>query len=170
MSRADLCGSPFFMGKHAKEPLFDEISKEKENRMRSVNRLLRCCWLSVGMAAFALGTAGIVLPLVPTVPFYLLAAFCFAKGSKRLHAWFESTKLYQKYVVPFNRGGMTWQAKLKTMALVTAVMSVSACFLAGNRMGLMMLGGAWLLQGAAMVFFVKTRKREAPTARGALTK
>ena len=74
MSRADLCGSPFFMGKHAKEPL------------------------------------------------------------------------------------------------LTAVMSVSACFLADNRMGLMMLGGAWLLQGAAMVFFVKTRKREAPTARGALTK
>ena len=161
MSRADLCGSPFFMGKHAKEPLFDEISKEKENRMRSVNRLLRCCWLGVGMAAFALGTAGIVLPLVPTVPFYLLAAFCFAKGSERIHRLFAATKLYQKYVVPFNDGnGMTWQAKLKTMVLVTGVMSVSGCFLLDNHMGLMMLGGAWLLQCVAMLFFVKTRKRE----------
>ena len=120
---------------------------------------MRYLWLGVGMIALALGTAGIVLPLLPTVPFYLLAAFCFAKGSERIHRWFASTKLYQKYVVPFSDGnGMTWQAKLKTMALVTAVMSVSGYFLSDNRMGLMMLGGAWLLQCVAMLFFVKTRK------------
>ena len=131
--------------------------------MISKNRLMRYLWLSVGMTALALGTAGIVLPLLPTVPFYLLAAFCFAKSSERLHRWFAGTKLYQKYVVPFNDGnGMTWQAKLKTMALVTGVMSVSGYFLLDNHMGLMMLGGAWLLQCAAMLFFVKTRKCEKP--------
>lgn len=131
--------------------------------MISANRLMRYLWLGVGMTAFALGTAGIVLPLLPTVPFYLLAAFCFAKSSERLHRWFAATNLYQKYVVPFNDGnGMTWQAKLKTMALVTGVMSVSGYFLLDNRMGLMMLGGAWLLQCAAMLFFVKTRKCEKP--------
>ena len=129
--------------------------------MISANRLMRYLWLGVGMTSLALGTAGIVLPLLPTVPFYLLAAFCFAKGSERIHRWFASTKLYQKYVVPFSDGnGMTWQAKLKTMALVTGVMSVSGYFLSDNRMGLMMLGGAWLLQCVAMLFFVKTRKRE----------
>ena len=129
--------------------------------MISANRLMRYLWLGVGMTALALGTAGIVLPLLPTVPFYLLAAFCFAKSSERLHRWFAATKLYQKYVVPFNDdNGMTWQAKLKTMALVTGVMSVSGYFLSDNRMGLMMLGGAWLLQCVAMLFFVKTRKRE----------
>ena len=129
--------------------------------MISANRLMRYLWLGIGMTALALGTAGIVLPLLPTVPFYLLAAFCFAKSSERLHRWFASTKLYQKYVIPFNDGnGMTWQAKLKTMALVTAVMSVSGYFLSDNRMGLMMLGSAWLLQCVAMLFFVKTRKCE----------
>lgn len=129
--------------------------------MISANRLMRYLWLGVGMTALALGTAGIVLPLLPTVPFYILAAFCFVKGSERIHRWFESTKLYQKYVVPFNDGnGMTWQAKFKTMALVTCVMSVSGYFLSDNRMGLMMLGGAWLLQCVAMLFFVKTRRRE----------
>ena len=131
--------------------------------MISANRLMRYLWLGVGMTSLALGTAGIVLPLLPTVPFYLLAAFCFAKSSERLHRWFAGTKLYQKYVVPFNDGnGMTWQAKLKTMALVTGVMSVSGYFLLDNHMGLMMLGGAWLLQCAAMLFFVKTRKCEKP--------
>ena len=127
--------------------------------MISANRLMRYLWLGIGMTALALGTAGIVLPLLPTVPFYLLAAFCFAKSSERLHRWFAATKLYQKYVVPFNDGnGMTWQAKLKTMALVTGVMSVSGYFLSDNRMGLMMLGGAWFLQCAVMVFFIKTRR------------
>lgn len=131
--------------------------------MISANRLMRYLWLGVGMTALALGTAGIVLPLLPTVPFYLLAAFCFAKSSERLHRWFAATELYQKYVVPFNDGnGMTRQAKLKTMALVTGVMSISGYFLLDNRMGLMMLGGAWLLQCAAMLFFVKTRKCEKP--------
>ena len=129
--------------------------------MISKNRLMRCLWLGIGMIALAFGTAGIVLPLLPTVPFYLLAAFCFAKSSERLHRWFAATKLYQKYVVPFSDGnGMMWQAKLKTMAFVTGVMSVSGYFLSDNRMGLMMLGGAWLLQCVAMLFFVKTRKRE----------
>ena len=129
--------------------------------MISANRLMRYLWLGVGMTALVLGTAGIVLPLLPTVPFYLLAAFCFAKGSERIHRWFAATKLYQKYVVPFNDGnGMTWQAKLKTMVLVTGVMSFSGCFPLDNHMGLMMLGGAWLLQCVAMLFFVKTRKRE----------
>lgn len=131
--------------------------------MIAKNRLMRYFWLGVGLTAFSLGSAGIVLPLLPTVPFYLLAAFCFAKGSDRLHRWFQSTKLYQKYVVPFNDGsGMTWQAKLKTMALVTAVMSVSGYFLSDNRTGLMMLGGAWLIQCIVMMFFVKTRKNAPP--------
>ena len=50
----------------------------------------RPLWLGAGLTAFALGTVGIALPLLPTVPFYLLAAFCFARSrpewSERLHS------------------------------------------------------------------------------------
>ena len=46
-------------------------------------------WLGAGLTALALGTVGIALPLLPTVPFYLLAAFCFARSrpewADRLH-------------------------------------------------------------------------------------
>ena len=49
----------------------------------------RHLWLGAGLTALALGTVGIALPLLPTVPFYLLAAFCFARSrpewAERLH-------------------------------------------------------------------------------------
>jgi uncharacterized protein len=50
----------------------------------------RHLWLGAGLMALALGTVGIALPLLPTVPFYLLAAFCFARSrpewAERLHS------------------------------------------------------------------------------------
>lgn len=48
---------------------------------------MRPIWTIGGLVALGLGLAGIALPLVPTVPFLLLAAVCFARGSERLHDW-----------------------------------------------------------------------------------
>lgn len=47
----------------------------------------RAVWLMGGMLSLGCGLAGIVLPLVPTTPFLLLAAFAFARSSPRLHGW-----------------------------------------------------------------------------------
>ncbi len=44
-------------------------------------------WIAAGMVALALGLIGVVLPLVPTAPFVLLAAYCFSRGSKRWEDW-----------------------------------------------------------------------------------
>jgi uncharacterized protein len=49
--------------------------------------LFRAAWLVSGLVAMALGLVGIVLPLLPTTPFLLLAAFCFARSSPALHDW-----------------------------------------------------------------------------------
>lgn len=48
---------------------------------------VRALWLALGFGATACGIAGILLPLVPTTPFLLLAAFAFARSSPRLHNW-----------------------------------------------------------------------------------
>ena len=48
---------------------------------------MRLLWLAAGWLFFALGLVGAVLPLMPTVVFMLLAAFCFARGSDRVHDW-----------------------------------------------------------------------------------
>lgn len=47
----------------------------------------RSLYLTIGILSLILGTIGIIVPLLPTVPFILLAAFCFARSSSRVHYW-----------------------------------------------------------------------------------
>ena len=51
-------------------------------------------YIIIGCISVGLVAAGSVIPVLPTVPFLLLAAYCFARSSERLHNWFTSTKLY----------------------------------------------------------------------------
>ena len=50
-------------------------------------RLPKLLWLAAGWLSLAAGFVGIFLPLLPTVPFVLLAAFCFSRGSARCERW-----------------------------------------------------------------------------------
>lgn len=58
--------------------------------------LLRILWLILGFAAIGIGAVGVILPVLPTTPFLLLASFCLAKGSEKFHTWFTGTKTIQK--------------------------------------------------------------------------
>lgn len=49
--------------------------------------MTRGLWMMGGLSALCLGLVGLALPLLPTVPFLLLAAFCFARSSAPLHHW-----------------------------------------------------------------------------------
>ena len=74
---------------------------------------LQILWLILGFAAIGLGAVGVVLPVLPTTPFLLLASFCLAKGSEKFHTWFTGTKLYKNHLDEFvqNRS-MTLKTKL----------------------------------------------------------
>ena len=62
---------------------------------------LKIIWIVLGFICLGLGTIGVVLPILPTVPFYMATLFCFAKSSERLHQWFTGTKLYKKHLDSF---------------------------------------------------------------------
>lgn len=55
----------------------------------------------IGLIAFLLGAIGVVLPVLPTTPFLLLASFCFVRSSEKFDRWFKNTKIYKKYLENF---------------------------------------------------------------------
>jgi len=87
---------------------------------------MKIVFIIFGFIFIGLGCLGIPLPVLPTTPFFLLAAICFAKGSKRLENWFKSTKLYHKHLESFveNRS-MTLKAKLTILFTASAMLLLS---------------------------------------------
>ena len=81
-----------------------------------MHHLKKAFFIALGCVSLALGTIGIVLPI-------LLTAFCFANSSERLHDWFIHTTVYKKYIGNyFRRRGMTKKAKCLLIGTVTAIM------------------------------------------------
>jgi uncharacterized membrane protein YbaN (DUF454 family) len=73
----------------------------------------------VGFIALGLGLIGIVLPVLPTTPFLLLASVCFMRGSNRLDIWFKDTKIYKKHLENFIKH-RSLTLKQKTLILLFA--------------------------------------------------
>lgn len=116
-------------------------------------------WLILGCIGLGLGAAGAVLPLLPSVPFLLLAAFSFARGSERLHSWFVHTNLYKKNLESYVKGqGMTWLVKLRIMLTVTLLMSVGFVMMLLKELYIPcgILGGVWLFHIVYFLWIVKT--------------
>ena len=90
---------------------------------------LRMLWLAAGFLSMGLGAVGVVLPVLPTTPFLLLASFCLAKGSERFHRWFTGTKLYQRHLEGFVRD-RSMTLKTKFSLLIPASCMLILAFLA----------------------------------------
>ena len=115
----------------------------------------------LGCLSLGLGALGAVLPLLPAFPFLMLAAFCFAKSSERLHNWFISTKLYKKNLESFVQGkGMTVKTKIRIMVTVTILMSIGFIMMHAVPVGRIILGFVWLFHVLYFIFGIKTLKVE----------
>lgn len=121
----------------------------------------RLVFLILGMICLALGTVGVFLPILPTVPFYLATVFCFSQSSKKLHDWFIGTNLYKKHLQSFvEKKGMVLKTKLTIITTVTLLMGFG--FLMMARKGIwipcIILTVVWLFHIIYFIFFVKTMK------------
>lgn len=87
----------------------------------------RYLMLAAGWLSLALGCIGVFVPVLPTTPLVLLAAFLFARSSERIHRWLCRTKVYRAYVAPFKRdGGITRTKKVRVLAVSFAMLAISA--------------------------------------------
>ena len=85
---------------------------------------MRYVWNLFGFIALGLGIIGIPLPVLPTTPFVLLAAYFFAKGSPRYHAWLRNHKTFGKMVRDWEEhGSIPPRAKLLATVMIAIAIS-----------------------------------------------
>lgn len=86
-------------------------------------------YLTVGFAMVGLGVVGIPTPILPTTPFLLLAAYCFARSSPRWHNWLVSHRVLGPYIAAFReKKGLTPGQKWRIAAALTLTLVVTAFF------------------------------------------
>lgn len=80
-----------------------------------------------GWISLSLGVIGVILPLLPTTPFVLLSAFCFARSNKRFHNWLLEHKLFGDMIKSYQAGlGLTKKIKIRAISMLWLSMMLSA--------------------------------------------
>ena len=114
-------------------------------------------YIVLGCIALAIGAVGAVVPLLPSFPFLLLAAWCFARSSERLHEWFINTELYRKNLESYVNGkGMTMKAKTRILGTVSAVMLVGFIMMKRVPVGRWCLAFVWVAHVIYFIWGIKT--------------
>jgi hypothetical protein len=100
-------------------------SQVHESRSRLVKGLL----VVVGFVSVGLGILGVVLPILPTTPFLLLAAACFAHSSERFYVWLLTNRVFGSYIRDWRENrGLTIPVKLWVIFVLAVTMGISVVF------------------------------------------
>lgn len=110
---------------------------------------MRLIWLIFGLASLALGVIGILLPILPTVPFMLLSAFFFSKSSERLHHWLITHPKFGPSIEDWQRNGAI-NRRVKWYSTVSIVAAYGLSFALGFKPLILVLQG--FILGAVLIF------------------
>lgn len=134
--------------------------RENTGPARRSGAVGRRVWGALGLAAFGLGAVGAALPVLPTTPFILVAAFCFARSSARLDAWFHGTALYRVVFSGYmERRAMSVRAKLSLLVPVSVLMALGVYFTGGIPVLRAVVAVVWAAHIVYFGFAVKTERR-----------
>ena len=94
---------------------------------RRRDRIKRALFLAAGTICLGLGAVGIFLPILPTTPFLLLSAACYAQSSQRMHHWLLNNKWFGSYIRNYREGrGISAKGKIFTLTLLWVTICISA--------------------------------------------
>ena len=133
------------------ETAAEQTSSEKlKSASVQSGRISRRVWLVAGFTCVGLGAAGAVLPVLPTTPFLLLAAACFARGDQRFLEWLLKHRVFGPTLKAWrDRRALPAGVKPKAIALVVITIGISAWML-DNSFGRIAL----LLVGTGLIVFL----------------
>ncbi len=95
----------------------------------SQNRVIRVLWTGAGTLFLGLGIIGIILPLLPTTPFLLLAAYCYLRGSERMHRWLLGNKWFGEYIRNYHeKKGIPLKIKVWAISFLWITIAISIFF------------------------------------------
>ena len=115
----------------------------------------------LGCLSLAAGAVAAVVPLLPSFPFLLLSALCFARSSKRISRWFTSTGLYKNNVETYLKGqGLTKGPKIRLMVTVTLLMTTGFVLMGQILWARILLALIWLFHILYFAFGIKTIQQE----------
>ena len=127
---------------------------------QSASKVRHALWAVGGFLCFALGMVGVVLPILPTTPFILVAAFCFARSSTRLNSWFKGTRVYKQVLEGYvTKRSMTLRAKLTILVPVTVLLAIGFALMGRVPVGRLILAAVWIGHIIYFGFIVKTDKQ-----------
>ena len=121
------------------------------------SRTVRVALVAVGTSSLALGVIGIFVPVLPTTPFVLLAAGCYARASTRFHRWLTRSRVFGPMIREWQlHRSIRYRTKLFAIAMMASTLAVSIVFF-GAPGGLMGLGAAFGLGLAACMNRIPSR-------------
>ena len=125
--------------------------------MKEKRKPMRIFWMTLGLLCLGLGTLGVILPVLPTVPFYMATLCCFARSSTRLHNWFKGTGLYKKHLESYveNRA-MTVRTKVGILFWVTVLMGSGFILMAQVPVARAALAVVWICHLIFLLAKVRT--------------
>ena len=119
---------------------------------------MKIVWILLGTLSLGIGCIGIILPLLPSFPFFLLTLYCYTKSSEKLRKWFISTSIYQKHLEYYlTHKAMNKKMKIKIMIIVTILISFGFMMMSSVFIGRIILVGVWLFHLYYFIFKIKTR-------------
>ena len=108
-----------------------EVRKEEPDDLKiSSSRLKRIIYYIIGYTSLALGIIGVVFPILPTTPFLLVAAACFARNSEKVYNWLINNRIFGKFIRDYRAGkGIPIKVKLYTLFFLWMTIIISILFI-----------------------------------------
>ena len=99
-------------------------------RKQKSNRFIRGTLIVAGTFFLGLGILGIILPILPTTPFFLLSAACYSRGSERFYKWLMGNRWFGKYISNYRTGkGIPVKVKVGIITMLWFTISFSVFFI-----------------------------------------